>query len=113
MEIGWLHNHDDLLIEIPAARGSRHHPQVELHEPELKLRPGILSSEDYCFNESRQPMVLSSLEERLWGSSLRSRGQFPWWLDALVNESKRGIKNRHMVVGVKRGEAYCLLDSLL
>ena len=65
MEIGQLSNHGDFLIEIPAARGSRHHTQVELYEPELKVRPWILSSEDYYSYDSRQPLVLSSLEERL------------------------------------------------
>ena len=39
MEIGQLSNHGDILIEITAARGSRHHIQIELYEPELKVRP--------------------------------------------------------------------------
>ena len=39
MKIGWLSNHGGFLIEITAARGSRHHTQVELYEPELKVRP--------------------------------------------------------------------------
>ena len=65
MEIGQLSNYGDFSIEIPAARGSRHHIQVELYEPEPKVRPWILSSEDYHSYDSRQPLVLSSLEERL------------------------------------------------
>lgn len=39
MEIGQLSNHGDSLIEVTAARGSRHHTRIELYEPELKVRP--------------------------------------------------------------------------
>lgn len=39
MEIGQLSNHGDFWIEITAARGSRHHTQIELYEPELEVRP--------------------------------------------------------------------------
>ncbi len=106
MEIGQLSNDGEFLIKVPAAGGSRHHTQIEGYEPQLKVRPRILSSEDYYSYDSRQPLVLSSLEEGLGGSSLRSRGRSPWWLYTMVNESKRDIKNRCVVVDVKHGVAH-------
>lgn len=65
MKIGSLSNHGDSLIGITAEKGSRHHTQVELYEPEPEVRPWVFSSENYDSYDNRQRLVLPSLEKRL------------------------------------------------